>query len=189
MAEARNPPVQTPPPPEPARRRPRWRRFALRLLAIVVAVVAAAFVTLFSVDLGPTLKQRAEVAGSKYLDRPLHIGKLSALVAPGEFALDDVVIEGLSPTDRPFMKAKRITVSVPWWTAFTHQLIIESIEMTDWTAVIETWPDSPEFPHGRHNLPRFKPEPKKDQKPSRWPLTTTLRKVLASRGSFTFEDH
>jgi TamB, inner membrane protein subunit of TAM complex len=192
MPEDPTPAADTPEPPAPKPRRRRLRRLrwlAVRLLAVFAAMFAALIVVGFSVDLGPVAKKQAEVRGSKYLDRPFHIGKLSALLWPGEFALDDVVIEGLAPTDRPFLKAKRITVSVPWWTAFSHQLIIESVEMTDWTVVVETWPDSPQYPRGRHNLPRFKPEPKKDPKPSVWPLTTTLRKVLASRGSFTFEDH
>src|SRR6185436_15140406 len=190
MAEDPKPVAKSPEPPAPPPpRRRRLRRFALRALALLAAIFAALVVVGFTVDLGPAVKRQAETAGSKYLDRPLHIGKLSALMWPGEFALDDVVIEGLSPTDRPFLRAKRITVSLPWWTAISHKLFIESIEMTDWTVVVETWPESPQFPRGRHNLPRFKPEPKKDPKPSPWPITTTLKKVLASRGAFTFEDH
>ena len=49
---------------------------------------------------------------------------------PGVFEFHDVVIEGLTPDDRPFLKAKKITVALPWWTAFNRRLIVESIDMT-----------------------------------------------------------
>ncbi len=38
----------------------------------------------------------------------MHIGKLSVRLSTGTFNVDDLVIEGLKPTDRPFLKAKRI---------------------------------------------------------------------------------
>ena len=70
----------------------------------------------------------------------MHIGRLSAKITPGVFVVEDLVIEGLQPADRPFLKAKKIEVVVPWWTIFTRKLIIESVEMTDWDMVVETWP-------------------------------------------------
>src|SRR5688572_27751461 len=101
---------------EPAPPQKSWRRLvALRLLAVVVAVFAAILVTLFSVDLGPSLRGRAEAGATKYLERPMHIGKLTAKLRPGEFELHDVVIEGLTPESKPFLKAKLITVKFPWW--------------------------------------------------------------------------
>ena len=188
MDEPQQPePIETPATPEqPSTGRPRWRRYGLRLLALVVAVIAGAFVTIFTVDLGPNLRGIAERQGSKYLERPLHIGKVSAKLTPGVFYVEDVVIEGLAPTDRPFLKAKRIEVVLPWWTIFNRKLIVESVEMTDWDMVVETWPSSPGFPRGRHNFPKFTRDSKSNG-PKRF--TTTLRSVLASRGSFTYEDH
>ena len=54
--------------------------------------------------------------------------------------------------------------------------------MTDWNMVVET------FPNGRHNFPRFTRQSANTNKgPSRF--TTTLRSVVALRGSFTYEDH
>ena len=58
----------------------------------------------------------AEREGSKFMERPMHIGRLSAKFTPGEFLIEDLVIEGRAPSDRPFLKAKTITVKVPWWT-------------------------------------------------------------------------
>ena len=39
----------------------------------------------------------------------MHIGRLSAKLTPGEFVVEDLLIEGLTPPDRPFLKAKTIT--------------------------------------------------------------------------------
>ena len=159
----------------------------MRAVVVTLAcAVAVAFVTSITVDLGPALRARAEVAGSNYLKRPMHIGRLSAKITPGVFVVEGLVIEGLTPTDRPFLKAKKIEVILPWWTIFTRQLIVESVEMTDWDMVIETWPSSPAFPRGRHNFPKLTPDTKPNG-PKRF--TTTVRSVLASRGSFVFEDH
>lgn len=180
-------PVENPAEPEqlsPARRL--WRRLALNLLAVVVAVVAGSLMTFFTVDLGPSLKDLAERQGSKYLERPMHIGRLSAKLTPGVFVVEDLVIDGLEPSHRAFLRAKKIEVVVPWWTVFTRKLRVESVEMTDWQMLVETWPSSPAFPNGRHNFPKFTPK-----NPAKGPkrFTTTLRSVLASRGSFTYEDH
>jgi hypothetical protein len=166
--------------PTEAPRKRRLRRLALRLLAAAVAIFAALVVALFTVDLGPELKGVAEREGSKYLERPMHIGRLSAKIRPGEFLIEDLVIEGRAPSDRPFLKAKTITVKLPWWTIFTRELIIESVVMTDWEMVLESWQG------GRHNLPKLTPKTKR-QGPSRF--TTTLRSVIATRGHLVYEDH
>lgn len=171
--------------PRPARRA-LWRRVGLRVLACVVAVIAGLLVAFFTVDLGPPLRAQAERAGSNYIHRPMHIGRLSAKITPGVFVVEDLVIEGLAPADRPFLKAKKIEVVLPWWTIFNRKLTIESIEMTDWDMVVETWPSSPGFPKGRHNFPKFTRDSKSNG-PKRF--TTTLRSVVASRGTFTYEDH
>ena len=124
-------------PGEPETPPSRPRRSALvrairTAIAIVIAIGAAIFVTVFTIDLGPGLRARAEREGSKFIERPMHIGRLSAQLRPGVFVVEDLMIEGLTPQDRPFLTAKRITVEVPWWTAFSRKLIIQSIAMTDW---------------------------------------------------------
>ena len=134
------------------RRRSPLIRALRTALGIVTAIVAAGFVTLFTIDLGPALRGRAEREGSKFIERPMHIGRLSAKLRPGVFVVEDLVIEGLTPQDRPFLTAKKITVEVPWWTVFSRKLIIESVAMTDWNMVVET------FPNGRHNFPEVHPQ-------------------------------
>lgn len=145
------------------------------------AIVAALFVTFFSIDLGrfSGLKQLAEEQGSAYLGRPLHIGRLSALITPGRFELDDVVIEGLTKTDRPFLTAKRIVVQVPWWTLFRQRIVLQ-VRMSGWHMLIEKWAD------GRHNVPHLAPKPRP---PGPKRFTTTVNFVYAEDGQFTYDDH
>jgi hypothetical protein len=152
-----------------------------RAAAILLAVVVGLMMTVVTVDLGPSLRERAEREGSNYLRRPMRIGRLSARLVPGVFVVENLVIEGLSPNDRPFLTAKTITVKFPWWTVVTRKLIVESVDMTDWEMTVET------FPNNRHNFPKIMPERKGPRGPSRF--TTTVRSVLASRGQFTYLDH
>jgi hypothetical protein len=153
-----------------------WTR---RLVALGVAAVAGVLFTFFTVDIGRVfnLKKIAETQGTKFIGRPMHIGKLSAYLSPGNFALDDVVIEGLTPDARPFLRAKRITLHVPWTTLFSHRLEFE-VRMTDWTMLVEQWPDHQSFPH--FSLPG-------GGGPSTF--TKTVDSVFADRGEFIFEDH
>jgi hypothetical protein len=163
---------------------PRRRRHPiLRIAGVLVAIAAALVVASLSIDLGPGLKKRAEDAGSKWLDRPMHIGRLAIRLDRGAFQLDDLVIEGLKPTDPPFLKANRVFVNLPWWTFFTHELIIENIEMSGWQMRVEQFPS-------RHSFPRIMGPPRTaPREPSRWKLTTTLRQVIARNGEFVYDDH
>ena len=183
------PPAAVEDAPAPRRRTRRWRRVPLRILAVVVAIVAGLLVSFLTVDLGPTLRDDAERAATNYLKRPMRIGRLKAKLTPGVFVLEDIVIEGLEPGHRPFLTAKALQVELPWWTIFTRKLTIESIAMSDWNMVIETWPGSPQFPNGRHNFPRFTRDRDPNAPPSRFKFTTTLKSLLASRGQVTYEDH
>jgi hypothetical protein len=172
-------PEAAPPAPAPARRR---RHPILRGLTVLVAIGAALIISGLVIDLGPSLRKRAEEAGSKYLERPMHIGKLGIQLGKGAFVVDDLVIEGLTPTDRPFLKAKRIFVNLPWWTIFTHELIVENVDMTEWEMLVEQFP-------GKHNFPRVTPKPKEKKGDPIWKFTTTVRSVIARKGRFIYDDH
>lgn len=153
----------------------------LRVLALLVAVIAALIVATITIDLGPSLRKRAETAASNYLQRPVHIGGLKVVLLTGSFRVSDLLIEGLQPTDRPFLTAKRIDVNFPWWTIVTGQLVVEDVDMSDWEMLVE------QFPNGRHNFPRLFRESKGPKGPKRF--TTTVRQVIARRGQFTYDDH
>ena len=154
------------------------KRVIRRIVVMFAVIVAVALVTTVSIDLGPSLKARAEAAASQYMGRPMHIGRLSVHLWLGRFVVEDVIIEGLTPQSRPFLMAQRINVSVPWSTLFDRRIVFDAIEMTDWRMFVETFPD------GRHNFPRFTRE---RRAASSW--TTTLQYVRASRGEFTYADH
>ena len=142
-------------------------------------MLTVAFVTTVSVDLGPTLKARAEAAASGYMGRPMHIGRLSAHLWRGRFVVEGLVIEGLTPDARPFLIADRLTLSMPWTTLVNRRVVFDAIEMTDWRMYAETFAD------GSHNFPRFTSDTPRE--PGAW--TTTLQYVRAHRGEFTFTDH
>lgn len=150
------------------------------LLAALAAVVAAALVSVLAIDLGPALRARAEREGSRLLERPIHIGRLSVRLLTGTFLVDDLVIEGLAPDETPFLRARSIAVDLPWWSIVTGELLIEDIRMDDWTMVIESFPD------GRHNFPKI-PRPRPSTGPRRF--VTTLRQFRGTGGNVQYTDH
>jgi hypothetical protein len=151
----------------------------------VIAAFAAILIAFFSIDLGRidlgdgrSLRGLAERRGSDYLERRLHIGRITALITPGAFALHDVVIEGRKPGDRPFLKARRIDVQLYWLPLFSNRVVLD-VRLSDWQMVMETFADG-------HNLPRFAPKTA-GTGPRRF--TTTVNFVYARNGEYTFADH
>jgi hypothetical protein len=153
---------------------------AIRRVVVVLAVIlAVAIVTTISVDIGPALREIAEQQGSKYIERPMHIGKLEMRLWDGSYIVHDLRIEGLEPDDIPFLTAKRIVVSMPWRTLFDRRVVFDSIEMSDWRMNIET------LPSGKHNFPRFT----RERRGPRSVWTTTLQYVRAHRGEVAYQDY
>jgi hypothetical protein len=152
------------------------------VVAIVAIVIAATLVSVVVVDLGPALRERAERAGSNWLARPMHIGRLGVLLGPGRFVIEDLRIEGLTPESRPWLEAKRIEVSLTWRALFNREVLVDTIEMTDWRMVVES------FPNGVHNWPRLNGPPRPPREGPR-PVVTTMQFVHAMRGEFVFDDH
>jgi hypothetical protein len=157
-------------------------RISRRAIKLTIAILAAAFVASLTIDLGPSVRQYAERGGSAQLKRPIHIGRLSAHILRGSFVLDDFQIDGVKPGDRPFFTAKRLEIGLDWSTVIRRrpEIIITSVEMTDWKMLVEKWP-------GRNNFPKFVDNSRPDTGPRRF--TTTMKYLRAWRGQFTFEDH
>src|SRR5690606_12582925 len=101
-------------------------------LAIALAVLLVSSV---SVDLGPALKARAERAGSNWLDRPMHIGRLGIQIARGRFVVEDLRVEGLTPQDDPWLVAERVEVSLTWGAILHREVLLDTIEMDNWRMV------------------------------------------------------
>ena len=157
-------------------------RYASFGLAATVVVLAVAIVTSLTVDLGPSVLARAEREGSKYIERPLHIGALGIHLLSGKVRVENVRIDGVHDNDRPFFTARWIDVRLDWAPAAARKpdFTISSVEMTDWQMLVERW-------EGGHNFPRFFHDDGRPKQPR--PFTVTLRGLRAHRGQFTFEDH
>jgi hypothetical protein len=152
------------------------------VVAVLAVIIAATLVSVVTIDLGPALKARAESEGSRFIDRPMHIGRLGVHIARGRFVIEDLRIDGLTPESRPWLVAKRIDVSLAWKALWNREVLLDSIEMADWKMVVES------FPGGVHNWPRVTgpPRPPRTGPP---PVVTTLQWVRATRGEFVFEDY
>ncbi len=135
---------------------PWWRRAWVRLgrysrwsVIGLVAVTAAVVVSGVTIDLGPALRARAEGAFADYIDRPVHIGRFGMHLLPGRFVIEDLVIEGLSPDDRPFFRGERIVISTAWLPLLRGEFLVDSVDMQGWRMLVES------FAGGRHTFPRF----------------------------------
>src|SRR5215212_8290574 len=107
----------------------RFTRLGVSIFAMALAVT---IVSTLTVDLGPGLRGLAEREGSRRIQRPMHIGTLSIRLFAGKVVLEDFAIEGLSQTDRPFLRAKRLEVSLAWQALLHRELLVDSVEMVDW---------------------------------------------------------
>ncbi|MBY0493652.1 MAG: translocation/assembly module TamB domain-containing protein [Cyanobacteria bacterium] len=154
------------------------RRFAVTI-GIIVAVIVVSVLTL---DLGPTLKARAERAGSNWLDRKMTIGRLGVKIGSGKFVIEDLRIDGMLPNEPPWLVAKRIDVSLKWSALWHREILLESIEMTDWEMVVES------YPNGRQTFPRLTGPPRAPRSGPRV-VVTTMQFVHASRGLLKFNDY
>lgn len=169
----------------PAAERVRWWKARLpRGLSLVGLVVAVFVVTSVTVDLGPALRAQAEEAVFQQVRRPARIGKLSIYLFLGRFLVEDLIIEGPTPADRPFLRADRIVVSMPWSSLARREILFDSIEMTDWEMVVESFPD------GRHTFPDLAGDADGEdgRNGGNW-FVTTLSSVRAHRGTLTYDDY
>ncbi len=153
-----------------------------RALKLTIAILAAAVVASLTVDLGPSLRELAERGGTAQLKRPMHIGRLSMHILRGSFIIEDFRIDGVDKGDRPFFTARRLEFNLDWSTVLRRrpEFIITSVEMNDWTMLVEKWP-------GRDNFPKLFDNGRRDTGPRRF--TTTMKYLRASRGRFTYDDH
>ena len=106
------------------------------------------------------------------------------------FVVEDLVIEGLTPADRPFLDGeedRRQPAVVDDLHAASS--IIESIEMTDWDMVVETFPAA-KYPNGRHNFPKFVHERKEPKQAEPVAVHDDAAATCSrTRGQFTYDDH
>jgi hypothetical protein len=157
----------------------RTRMIVRRTVATVAVALAVIVVTSVTVDLGPALKNLAETQGSKFIERPMHIGRLAVRLWNGQFELDDFVIEGLTPQSPPFLTVKRLRVGLEWAPLVSRRVVISSIDMDGWRMFVE------QLDNGPNSFPDFGRNRRRG--PSAW--TTTLRYVRARNGETTYTDY
>lgn len=153
------------------------RRFAVAI-GVSVAVVLVSTVT---IDLGPAIRARAEQEGSRWFERKLTIGRLGVHLARGRFVVEDLQIDGMFPGEPPWLVAKRVEASITWGALFGREVLVDTVEMTDWQMVVESFPD------GRQTFPRMTGPPRA---PRSGPpaVVTTLQYVHAYRGELIVND-
>lgn len=149
---------------------------------MAAVLLAVAVVSTLTVDLGPSVRALAEREGARRIERPLHIGRLGIHLLRGRVVVEQLQIDGVRPGDRPFFVADRLSVSLDWSKVLrpTPEFVITSVELTDWTMLVEKW-------SGGHNFIKLGgSEPARPPGPRRF--TTTLQYLRAWRGQFTYED-
>lgn len=154
-------------------------RAAWRSVAVTLAVVLVSFVTL---DLGPVVRGQVERVSGTWLDHGVHMGRLGIRLSTGRVVIDDLRIDGLDADDAPWLVARHVEVALTWSALLRRELLIDSIEMTDWKMVIETFAD------GRHNFPRITgpPGPPRTRP---LPFVTTVPYTRLTGGTLEYRDH
>ncbi len=194
--------VATPPAVTRRWRLGRWTNSPLRRYlgwgaAVVAVAVAVTIVATFTIDLGPAVRARAEAAATNLWDREVTIGELGIRLGSGKFLVEDLVIAGLKPGDRPFLTAERIYVSIDWLALRKGELLVHEAEMINWRMLAELFLD------GTMNFPAFverSPEGDETVVPDAvtadtseedegWRFVQTLEFLRAHHGEFILDDH
>jgi hypothetical protein len=107
---------------------------------------------------------------------------LGVHLASGRFVIEDLQIDGMQPGEPPWLVARRLDVSLTWRALFKREILLDTIEMTDWRMVVESFPD------GRQTFPRLTGPPRA---PRQGPglVVTTLQYVHAHRGELVVNDY
>ncbi len=157
-------------------------RYARRFAVAIGVIIAVVVVSTLTIDLGPVLRARAEKAGGDWLERKMTIGRLGVQLGRGRFVVEDLRIDGMFPDEPPWLVAKRIDVSLTWSALVRREVLLETIEMTDWRMTVESFPD------GRQTFPRLSGPPRRPRTGPP-PVVTTMRYVHAQRGELIFNDY
>ncbi|MEP7117520.1 MAG: translocation/assembly module TamB domain-containing protein, partial [Acidobacteriota bacterium] len=153
-----------------------------RVWLVAAVAIAVLIVSIITIDLGPVLRARAEAQASTFIDRPVHIGRLGLNLGRGRLVLDDLMVEGGTPKNDPWLVAGHVELSLTWGAFLHRELLLDSIEMTDWRLIVESYAGAV------HNWPRLNGPPRPPRSGPRL-FTTTLQNVRASRGHLIVRDY
>ncbi|MBP7779097.1 MAG: translocation/assembly module TamB [Acidobacteria bacterium] len=152
-----------------------------RVWLVAAVAIAVTLVSIVTVDVGPVIRSRAEAEASAFIDRPVHIGRLGVNIGRGGLVIEDLVVEGLTPAHDPWLVAGHIELSLTWNAIFGRELLVDTVEMTDWRLVVES------YPNAIHNWPRLGGPPRPPRTGPRL-FTTTIQNIRASRGHLIVRD-
>jgi hypothetical protein len=160
----------------------RLYRYGRRFAVLIGVTVAVLVVSLLTIDLGPLAKTWIEEEGGKWVERKMTIGRLGIHLGSGKLIVEDLRIAGMYPNEPDWLEAKRIEVSLTWSALFKREVLLDSIEMTDWRMVVDSYPD------GRQTFPRLTgpPRPPRTGPPL---VVTTMQYVRAHRGQLIINDY
>jgi hypothetical protein len=157
-------------------------RYGRRFAVAIGIIVAVLLVSTLTIDLGPALRARAEKAGGDWLERKMTIGRLGVHLGSGHFDVENLLIGGMYPGEPPWLEVKHLDVSLDWSALLHGEVLLTSIEMTDWKMTVESFPD------GRQTFPRLTGPPRPPRTRPR-PFVTTMQFVHAYRGELVFNDY
>ncbi|HUU34771.1 MAG TPA: hypothetical protein VMW48_11950, partial [Vicinamibacterales bacterium] len=137
-----------------------------RVWLVAAVAIAVLVVSVVTIDLGPVLRGRAEVEASHWIDRPVRIGRLGLNLGRGRLVVDDLWVQGITAAHSPWLVAGHIELSLTWGAILDRDVLFDSVEMTDWTLIVES------YPNAVHNWPRLNGPPRPPRTTPRL-LTTT----------------
>ena len=153
-----------------------------RVWLVVAVAIAVALVSIVTLDLGPVLRRRVEAEASAWVARPVHIGRLGLNVGRGHLVLQDVVVEGGTPANDPWLRAGRIELALTWNALLGREVLFDDAVVDDWTLLIESYAGAV------NNMPRLggPPRPTRTGPPL---VRTTLSTTRLSRGHLIIRDY
>lgn len=160
----------------------RLYRYGRRFAVGIGVTVAVLLVSILTLDLGPLAKSWLEVEGGKWIERKLTVGRLGIHLGSGKFVIENLRISGMYPNEPDWLEAKRIEVSLTWSALWHREVLLDSIEMTDWRMIVESFPD------GRQTFPRLTGPPRPPRTGPRL-VVTTMQYVRAYRGELIINDY
>ncbi len=160
----------------------RLYRYGRRFAVAIGVTVAVLVVSLLTLDLGPLAKSWLEEEGGRWLERRMTVGRLAIRLGSGTFIIEDLRISGMYPNEPDWLEAKRIEVSLTWSALLRREVLLDSIEMTDWRMIVESFPD------GRQTFPRLTGPPRPPRTGPRI-VVATMQYVRAHRGELIINDY
>ncbi len=130
-----------------------------RLWLVAAVAIAVLLVSIVTIDLGPALRGRAEGEASRWIDRPVHIGRLGLNLGRGRLVLEDVWVQGITAAHDPWLVAGHVELTLTWGAIINREVLLDAVEMRDWTLIVES------YPNALHNWPRLNGPPGRPARP------------------------